>query len=136
MPPEDNCVQFLAIHYFARARALLNRIVCVNFCSPSKHSYILLTLPRTNHGRLVKPEHDQTSSCQFPEFSNTLARAPTRLLSIRGSRPLAENRFSRSLCIWWRTLFLQPKRFKTNLKTLATSIFLFSRNRNLLRRTL
>jgi len=57
-----------------RARALLNRIVCVNFCSPSKHSCILLTLPRTNYGRLVKPKHDQTSSCQFPEFSNTLAR--------------------------------------------------------------
>jgi hypothetical protein len=54
---------------------LLNRIVCVNFCSPSKHSCILLTLPRTNHGHLAKPNHDQTSLCQFPEFSNTLARA-------------------------------------------------------------
>jgi len=54
---------------------LLNRIVCVNFCSPSNHSCIVLILPRTNHGCLVKPKHEQTSSCQFPEFSNTLARA-------------------------------------------------------------
>ena len=48
---------------YERARALLNRIVCVNFCSPSKHSCILLTLPRTNHGRLAEPNHDQTSLC-------------------------------------------------------------------------
>ena len=60
-----------------RARALLNRIVCVNFCSLSKHSCTLLALPRTNHGRLVKPNHDQTGSCQSTEFSNTLARFQT-----------------------------------------------------------
>jgi len=31
----------------ARARALLNRIVCVNFCSPSKHGCVLMKLLHT-----------------------------------------------------------------------------------------
>ena len=58
----------------ARARALLNRIVCVNFCLPSKHGCVLIKLLHTRHGCLSKPKRDRTSSCQFPEFSNTLAR--------------------------------------------------------------
>lgn len=67
----------LRIHFYPsagmRAMALLNRIVCVSFCSLSKHSCILLTLTRSNYWRPLKPEHDQTNSCQSPEFSNMLA---------------------------------------------------------------
>jgi len=68
-------LQEFTIGSLKRARALLNRIVCVNFWLPSKHACALLTLLRTRSQASIQAQRYRTNSCQFPEFSNTLARA-------------------------------------------------------------
>jgi hypothetical protein len=44
---DDGSLRCLPRHRFERGRALLNRIVRVNFCLPSKHTHVLLTLLHT-----------------------------------------------------------------------------------------
>ena len=60
--------------YQSRARALLNRIVCVNFCLPSEPACVLLRLLHNDRTHLSMLKRDGTSSCQFPELGNMLAR--------------------------------------------------------------